>query len=143
MRRADIVTEARSWLGTNYRHQGRRKGHAIDCIGFVWGVARELGYNAEIPSNYMRSPKSQQVLDGCDKWLVRVEREELKPGDVLILWGDERGEAQHFAIVGEVSMRPTMIHAWSKQKKVVEHGITDFWRLRLVAKYEFPNLTDD
>ena len=33
-----VLAEARSWLGTPYRHQGGRKGVGCDCLGLVRGV---------------------------------------------------------------------------------------------------------
>src|SRR3569833_631271 len=38
--RTAIVTEARSWIGTRYRHQGSMKGVGCDCLGLVRGVWR-------------------------------------------------------------------------------------------------------
>ena len=35
--RDSIVAEARTWLDTPYLHQGRRKGHGVDCLGLVIG----------------------------------------------------------------------------------------------------------
>ncbi|MBY0560018.1 NlpC/P60 family protein [Hyphomicrobium sp.] len=140
-KRSEIVAAARDWLGTPYRHQGRdRRG--IDCIGFTWAVARDLGYESDIPSNYSSSPSGNQLIIGCEKWLVRQERMQLIAGDIAIMWGSTRGEAQHFAIIGETSARLTLIHAWSKHQKVVEHGYDDFWERRLMAIYCLPDTTE-
>ena len=35
-----IVAEARSWIGTRYRHQASLKGVGCDCLGLVRGVWR-------------------------------------------------------------------------------------------------------
>ena len=40
--RADIIVEARAWIGTPYRHQASLKGVGCDCLGLVRGVWREL-----------------------------------------------------------------------------------------------------
>jgi NlpC/P60 family putative phage cell wall peptidase len=37
-----IVAEARSWIGTPYRHQASLKGVGCDCLGLVRGVWRAL-----------------------------------------------------------------------------------------------------
>ena len=41
MKRADIVEEARSWLGTPYHHQAALKGVGCDCIGLLRDVFSE------------------------------------------------------------------------------------------------------
>ena len=40
--RAAIVCEARSWIGTPYRHQASLKGVGCDCLGLIRGVWRAL-----------------------------------------------------------------------------------------------------
>lgn len=138
--RETIIATARGWLGTPYRHQGRKKGVGVDCIGLIWGVGGELGIGATIPANYSISPTANLVLDGCDKHLVKVEDQTQRlPGQVMILWGWERGTAQHFAVLGGDKYKLTMIHAFSRRHAVVEDVFDAFWAKRMVALYEFPN----
>ena len=40
--RTSIVAEARSWIGTPYRHQASLKGVGCDCLGLVRGVWRAV-----------------------------------------------------------------------------------------------------
>ena len=40
--RSLIVAEARSWIGTPYRHQASLKGVGCDCLGLVRGVWRAV-----------------------------------------------------------------------------------------------------
>lgn len=140
-KRSEIVAAARDWLDVPYQHQGRTRD-GIDCIGFTWAVAKDLGYDAIIPANYSTHPKGNQLIVGCEKWLIRQERMQLIAGDIAIMWGFTRGEAQHFAIMGESSARLTMIHAWSRHGKVVEHGYDNFWAKRLMAIYCLPDTTE-
>ena len=42
VRPEDIVTAARGWLGTPYRHQGAARGAGCDCLGLIRGVWREV-----------------------------------------------------------------------------------------------------
>lgn len=39
---AEVIAEARGWIGTPYRHQGRRKGVGCDCLGLLIGVWRAV-----------------------------------------------------------------------------------------------------
>lgn len=141
--RSKIAETARSYIGVEYRHQGRSR-QAIDCIGLVVVVANELGYPIKTATNYSADPAGNFVLKGCDEWLIKTgdKTSDLKEGDILVMWGHTRGEAQHFAFVAMNSNQPTMIHAWSKFEKVVEHGITDFWRKRIMGVYSLPNVID-
>lgn len=53
--RARILAEARSWLGTPYRHMGRLKGRAggVDCAQLVWAVYFNAGLTPFLPlENY-------------------------------------------------------------------------------------------
>ena len=47
------------------------------------------------------------------------------------------GEPQHVAIVS----LPNIIHSYERVGRVVEHGLTEFWRKRIVRIYRF--LGDD
>jgi len=54
--RAAIVAEARSWIGTRYRHQGSLKGVGCDCLGLVRGVWRNcIGAEPELPPTSARA----------------------------------------------------------------------------------------
>jgi cell wall-associated NlpC family hydrolase len=55
--RSAIVTAARSWLGTPYRHQHRERGVGVDCAGLVIGVARQLGI---VPADFDVNGYSRQ-----------------------------------------------------------------------------------
>lgn len=114
----------------------------MDCIGLIWVVWNDLGLPpVEIPSNYTQTPQESLLVEHANKHLVATEKtfDTMQPGDVMIMWGWTRHEAQHFGIVGEHGGRKTMVHAWSKHGQVVEHPVDDFWRKRLVKVYEYPD----
>ena len=134
-----IIEAARGWVGTPFRHQGRKKGVGVDCIGLVCGVGAELGVRAEIPGNYSQSPSGDLVISGCDKYLVKPEDQATPlPGQVMILWGFDRNTPQHFAILGGDPWKITMVHAFSRRGAVIEDVYDHFWSKRFVALYEFP-----
>lgn len=138
--RADIVNEARSWLGTRWQHQAALKGVGCDCIGFVAGVARELGiagaaefFATPALRSYGRQPEPK-LLAACDALLDPIAMAEAGPGDVLVLKFET--EPQHFGIISE-SAPPYMLHALAHARRVVEHRIDAIWRSRLVRAYRF------
>lgn len=89
--RGDMLAELRTWIGTPVRHQGQRKGVAVDCKGLAVGVPRALGMpEAESIAAGVRSyPKGfhgRALFDGLRETLIRVA--EPQPADLLaILWG--------------------------------------------------------
>ena len=112
MTRDEIVAQARTWLNAPYRHQGRSKTDGVDCMGFIIGVAEELGYTTiEAPNRYSTAPNGTELLAGCERNLKKMDRDldairkgdlrSLVAGDILVFWGFTRGEAQHFAFVGD------------------------------------------
>ena len=42
----DIVKAARTYIGTPFHHRERQPGIALDCVGLLVCVARELGIYA-------------------------------------------------------------------------------------------------
>ncbi|MCO5157884.1 MAG: hypothetical protein M9945_14240 [Aquamicrobium sp.] len=139
--RQHIVDTARTWIDARYRHQGRSKERGVDCVGLIIGVGAELGLQLIAPDFYAESPSSNLVLRYADQQLEPIPGKELALGRVAILWGFDRNEAQHLAIVGEHAGRQTMIHSFSKAGKVLEHSWDAFWMKRLVRVYEYPGTT--
>lgn len=137
--RQTIVEQARTWLGTPYLHQGRTKGVAVDCIGLIIGVSAELGHPIIAPDDYTASPNGDMLMKHARRQFVEImDRKVPVPGDIMVLWGWNRREPQHFAYVGLIGGRLSMIHAFSKRKEVVEHAIDSFWQNRLVALFNIP-----
>jgi cell wall-associated NlpC family hydrolase len=135
---ARIISLARETLGTPFRHQGRQAGRGLDCIG----VAAYICDAAEIPyidkSGYSREPSHGLLESGLENQpgLVSVALADMAPGDLLLM--RFAGDPQHIAIhAGE-----TIIHAFEKSGKVVEHGLTDYWRSRIVRVYRFVGVVE-
>ena len=132
--RADIVMEARRWIGTRYKHQGRSTA-GIDCAGLIIKVAHNLGLSTHDETNYARRPDGYAMLRSLNGNAVRVNRP-CKPGDIILL--SFQDYPQHLAIVSDTGM----IHSYALARKVVEHGLDDVWRKRIIHAYEFPGVTD-
>ena len=79
MNRHDIVTAARAWIGTPYRHQGSLNGVGCDCLGLVRGVWRDL-YGAEPETAPAYSPDwaetsgAEALADAGRRHLVEVSK---------------------------------------------------------------------
>ena len=131
--RAQVVAEARSWLGTPYRHQASLKGIGADCIGFVGGVGLALGLPEAVAwaadptvKGYGRSPDSAVLMAACRRYLDPINKAVADLGDILVLRFD--AEPQHFAILSERWPR-RIIHGYAAARKVAEMSIDGEWRI--------------
>ena len=138
--RMDAVAEARTWIGTPFRHQGCLKGVACDCIGLVKGVGVALGlveYDDKHPKtkpylNYRLMPDSKKMREGLGVFLVPIAVTEATLADILFLaWTKE---PQHVALISDHGI----IHSYSGVGKVVEHALDESWKRRITAAYRYP-----
>lgn len=146
--RAEVVAEARRWIGTPYVHQGRQRGIACDCAGLIGGVAVALGllpadwwetaFDPEF-AGYARVPDGDALLHIAARFLTPIEPAQAGPGDVvLIRW---RRDPQHFGLVADHPEGGlSVIHAASQQGRVLEQGLREAWQRRMVGAYRLPGV---
>ena len=145
----NIVSQARTWLGTKYHHQGRlkksRKGPGgVDCIGLIIGVIDELGMqdgegkplSLQDETGYAMYPARGRLVTSIEKHLYSMQKEEMQIGDVLLF--RMFNEPQHVALLTDY---PTggfgIIHCNSSSGKVVEHPLSETWMRMLTHVYRF------
>lgn len=141
--RNDIVAEARSWIGTPYRHQASLKGVGCDCLGLVRGVWRALiGPEPERAPPYApdwaESAAGETLMHAAARHLVPVAPDAIAPGDVLLFRWRAHLPAKHAAIV---TARDLMVHAHDGAA-VTEIAIAPWWRRRLACALRFPGIAD-
>ena len=156
----EVVVEARTWLGTPFRHQGRIKNVGVDCLGLLVGVAAELNLKSKTGEpltaldelGYGHFPDSDYLQKQLAETMEVIEKPIV--GSIGLFCID--GRAQHLGIFGtklnqesgiknqEVFSHDscfmfqdsmTLIHAYAPMRKVVEHGFTDEWKARLIKAY--------
>lgn len=107
---------AATLLGTRYR-LGAAGPKQFDCSGFVGYVFRNFGFNLNRDSR-------SQYLQG-----ERVEKDQLKPGDLLFFSSRSSGKGRvgHVAMVVDVNEDGscTFIHASSSKRGVVYQNFPD------------------
>ncbi len=138
--RADVVAEARGWLGTPWQHQQRQKGMAVDCAGLVIGVARALGLVAPDfdVQGYQRLPDGT-LLKRCDEFMGRTTQAAMQPGDVLVVAID--GDPAHMGILGDYRHGGlSLIHAATRAGRVIEHRLMFAANLRFRAAFTLPGV---
>lgn len=138
-----IVSEARSWIGTRYRHQASVKGVGCDCLGLVRGVWRAcLGAEPEAPPPYApdwaEAGGDETLAAAALRHLVPVPCDAFDKADVLLFRWRDGCVAKHAAIASSATM---MIHAHDGAA-VCEVAITPWWRRRLAYAFTFPGVAD-
>lgn len=141
IKRADIVASARKFVGTPFIHQGRDPVRGLDCVGLIWAVGKDLGYDFTLITGYLPSPSGQKVAEEAAKVLVKAPVQgwdAAKPGDIILIDGWQKGVPQHLAIIGSYSSYRTMIHATSVTMKAVEHRIMPSWAAKYHSTWTYP-----
>ncbi len=139
-----VITSARRWIGTPYRHQGHCRGAGTDCLGLVRGVWRELfGSEPEVVPAYSRDwsePQGEERLwQAAGRHLIEreISQNEFVLGDVVLFRMKNTGVAKHLGIISSLGTEPAFIHAYSRYG-VVESPLSRPWRRRIVARFQFP-----
>jgi len=136
---AQIVREARSWIGTPYRHQASVKGAGTDCLGLLRGVWRAL-YGAEpeaIPA-YSRDwdeiSKFDILRSAAERHLVLRHDGRAQEGDVILFRMRRGAVAKHLGIC---SGADRFVHAYAGHG-VVESALSEPWLRRVDGVFAFP-----
>lgn len=136
--RQDIVDEARKWMGTPFRHQGRAAS-GIDCCGLVIRVANDLDVSDYDTTGYSRRTTGEQFINHFRAaGLIEKPVGMMKHGDV-ILTRDGRFPCHCGFVVDRGKQHWTIIHAYARKRAVVESTVTSFLS-KAVAVFEFPEV---
>ena len=140
----EVVSVARTWLGTPYEHQSSCRGAGTDCLGLLRGVWRELiGNEPEAVPPYTpdwsEPAGSEDLVSAARRHLRPVGAECARAGDVLLLRMREGGVAKHIGFLAcDRAGSRTMIHAYSGHG-VVESPLTPAWARRIAGVFRFPD----
>jgi cell wall-associated NlpC family hydrolase len=141
MTRADLITEARRWVGTPWVHQGRT-ARGLDCVGLLVVCAQALGIPVEDKADYGREPVGQSLMSHLSSYLTPAPRNEILPGRVGVF--TESRFPCHVGVFSEVSGNLYLIHAYARRRKVVEEPFVEGHRgLRLIGSYDVTALTQE
>ncbi len=140
--RQNIVDETRNWLGTPYVHQASVRGAGADCLGLLRGVWRAvMGHEPEaVPvysMDWSEPQREERMWAAARRHLIEKDAAHMAAGDVLLFRMRDSGVAKHLGIVSQTEPVLRFIHAYSGHG-VVENALSDPWRRRVVACFEFP-----
>jgi NlpC/P60 family putative phage cell wall peptidase len=144
-RRLAVIEEAKTWVGTPFRHQARVKGVGVDCAQLVIAVGESCGLLAVDPAawrrfaGYGRAPNPKRMEEALRSFMVPIPPSRARLGDVA--WLEWRRELpMHLAILSRHGERATLIHALSEVGKACEHGFVAEWPERVVSWWRYPGL---
>jgi cell wall-associated NlpC family hydrolase len=137
-----LVKQARSWVGTPFKYQGRLKQVGCDCLGLIVGIARELNLKARTGNPL----HEYDIRDYSSDPNTRVLQENL----ASLLWTSPcpvvgalvlmsfAGNPQHLGILCEHEICGFgLIHADITKHQVIEHGLTSEYAASIQAIYCF------
>lgn len=87
-RRAAVVAEAESWIGTNFHHAARVKGAGVDCLHLLAEVYARCGLIEHVepgyyPADWHLHREAERFLDGLLRYAREIAGPPL-PGDVAL-----------------------------------------------------------
>ncbi len=152
--REEIVFEARTWIGTPWRHNAAVKGVGCDCAGIIRGVyiALGIGFGGRDVSSwpgiekflsYSMKPDGRLLQAGCEQYLIPVAQHAMRPGDIALMIVDR--EPQHLGIIADYRYGGlSIIHASNtpsvKPARVIETRLMFSRAMRFVSAYSFPGV---
>jgi NlpC/P60 family putative phage cell wall peptidase len=141
---AMIIAEARSWIGTPYRHQASLKGVGCDCLGLLRGVWRPLvGAEPEMAPPYApdwaEASGAETLATAARRHLVEIAIADISPGDVVLFRWRTGLPAKHAAIL---TAPDRFVHAHDGAS-VAEIALVPWWRRRIAYAFRFPGVQFD
>lgn len=135
MRGTDVVITARQFLGAEFLHQGRRT-EAMDCIGLLVLTAKACGFALQDIHVYTRDPDGVSLLRHLREQMAEVEVASAQEGDVLVFWITNASLPAHVGLKTDSGI----LHTYADVNRVVEHGLSQAWKRRIVAAFRFREL---
>lgn len=139
---ADVVREARRYLGVRFRHQGE-SFEGIDCSGLALAVGRALG---QVEPGYKRpayslNPDPRLFMREFTTLARLVRKEDACAGDIAVMCHRlESRREQHCAILTNVGL----IHIFpaSSIRRVAEHSLDELWRAKIICVVRYRGVAD-
>jgi cell wall-associated NlpC family hydrolase len=130
---ATLIAEARTWVGVPFLHQGRSRD-GVDCIGLIVETCRACGV---LPIDFSTGVYGRVPAHDMLRTRIAAHCERLPSARVgslvVIRWARE---ASHVALcLGE-----TLVHAYERVGRVVEHGYRGRWVRMTDSAWALPGI---
>ncbi len=130
--RADVVAEARTWLGTPYHLAADVKHHGVDCAMLLLRIYADLGMIEPFDprpysSDWMLHRSEEVYLRLVTKRARAITIDEADAGDVVLF-----RYGRCFSHGGIISARKplTIIHAFRSARQVVEDRVDNLAEMK-------------
>jgi cell wall-associated NlpC family hydrolase len=143
--RANIVSIARSWIGTPYHHRAKVKGAGVDCAMVILAIFQEAGIAPADDELHNYSPDWWQHTDQ-DSYMRRVLRHAYKTVQGRCLPTTEAKDgcivltracgSKVFNHGGVVTYWPHMVHCLQPACNEVNAARDPFWASSEIAIYD-------
>lgn len=125
--KSDLITEAKSWIGTPYRYGHSEKGRGTDCSGFIMIIVNNVA-GIKLPRN------SAKQAEFC----IEINRDQLQECDlVFFATGKSVEKISH---VGMMIDNDKFIHASSSKGVIISKLSSDYYTKHLKKCARIPNL---
>ncbi|WP_035026793.1 peptidase [Gemmobacter nectariphilus] len=136
---AEVVAEARRWIGTPYVHQASCLGAGADCLGLLRGVWRAVlgGEPCPVPPytpDWAEPGRHEVLLEAARRWLVEKPLAEAAAGDVLVFRMRAGSIAKHLGIQARVGAGASFVHAYTGHS-VIESPLSAPWARRVAGRF--------
>lgn len=144
---AEVVAQARTLMGTRFRHRGETP-EGVDCSGVCVCVGKRLG---QIPEDYERPTYGLRPDPRVFLQMLRfgrvIDRAEVRDGDVLLLsHGSDYTKVRHCAVRATYEPKgwPTLIHIHpgASIARVSEHTFDEVWERRILGALRWNGVAD-
>lgn len=136
--RQQVVSTARTYLRSPWRHQGRTKEHGVDCVGLAICVARDVG---SVATDFDFNGYGRQVDGTMLLTAMRLmERRDALIAGMVVVFSISR-QPQHIGILGDwVHGGLSLIHASAPLGGVVETRFVPAKNLRVRGVFDLPGV---
>lgn len=120
---AQIVSEARRWIGVPYVHQGRT-AYGVDCIGLIICVRDTIESwpdACNTTRDYSRQLQGGMLLELVERRCVRLSAPE--DGAMILIRWPKHAYPTHAAFYAGGNI----IHAYQRARRVIETGFRAHW----------------
>lgn len=142
VRRREVVSAARDWIGTPYRRRASVRGAGADCLGLIRGLWRDLCGPEPVAlplysDDWLELNQSDVLHDALCSVMRIADHRFPEPGSVLAFRFGRNRTCKHVGIVTTGGAHPKFVHAYCRYG-VVETSLDPTWRKRIAAIFELP-----
>jgi len=144
--RQQVADKARSMLGVRFLHQGRSR-LGVDCVGLLYVILSELGYDGICDvEGYRSSPPSRVIYDTMCLNFDEIPISEVGVGDIYLMRTGGRKPRHASILISDVydypnGIEPEVVHAYATaQRGVVVKETLNQWRPQCVTGFRLRGL---